>query len=429
MSDKIQRVKGMYDILPTDTPLWRRVERTAEELLEAYGYREIRLPLLEKTVLFAGAIGEATDVVAKEMYSFDDRNGTNLSLRPEGTAGCVRAVIQNGMLKGHALKLWYAGPMFRHENVQRGRNRQFYQIGAEAIGLPGPDVDAELILLLARLWRRLGLDGIRLELNTLGSPASRGRYREALVAYLRSHAGALDADSTRRLEINPLRVLDSKNPDMAGVIAGAPSLLDHLDDDSAAYFEKLRALLDAAGVGYAINPRLVRGLDYYTHVVFEWITDDLGSQGTVCGGGRYDGLIERNGGPPTPAVGFSLGVDRLVDLLQVQARETASEPPHVYLVAVGDGAATAATAAAERLRDELPRLRLELNLGGGSFKAQFKRADKSGATWAMVIGEEELKNASAQWKPLREAGAQQQIALDALPAFIAETIPELGDID
>ncbi len=409
MVEKIQRVKGMYDLLPAETARWHRVERAACKLLQQYGYRELRLPLLERTALFAGAIGESTDVVAKEMYAFEDRNGDHLALRPEGTAGCVRAMIQNGLLHNHLSKVWYAGPMFRRENVQKGRNRQFYQIGAEAFGVAGPDVDAELILLLARLWQALGLTGLRLELNSLGSGQSRAAYREQLVAYFERHRQQLDADSARRLELNPLRILDSKNPAMAELVAQAPSLLDHLDDESATHFEQLREILDAAGIDYVINPRLVRGLDYYSRTVFEWITTELGAQGTVCAGGRYDGLVAAQGGAETPAIGFAMGVDRLVELLRAQGDLTAPQAPDVFVIAFGDAATASGLVLAESLREQLPGIHIDNNFGGGSFKAQFKRADKSGASFALIVGEQELADQTVGLKPLRERAEQQTV--------------------
>ncbi len=397
----------MHDILPEQTPVWQHIEDTARAVCEAYGYREIRLPLVERTELFRRSIGEVTDIVEKEMYTFEDQGGDSLTLRPEGTAGCVRAGIENGLLGNQVHRLWYAGPMFRRERPQKGRYRQFHQVGVEAFGLEGPDVDAELILMNARLWRRLGVGGLRLELNSLGTPQARARYREDLVAYLERRGEDLDADSRRRLHTNPLRILDSKNPAMTEVIAEAPALIDYLDEASRAHFEELRGLLDDAGVGYEINPRLVRGLDYYTRTVFEWVTDELGAQGTVCAGGRYDGLVEQLGGKPTPATGFALGMERLVALLGLTARPEA-EPPHAYLVMVGDTAVREGFFLAERLRDALPGLRLHVHCGGGSFKAQLRRADKSDAQVALILGEQEVADGTVAVKPLRD-GAQQQV--------------------
>ncbi len=414
----IRRVKGMYDIVPDTSGRWQWIEATALSVLQDYGYRELRLPLLEQTELFARAIGAATDVVSKEMYAFEDRNGDQLALRPEGTAGCVRAAIQNGLLKGHAAKLWYSGPMFRRENVQRGRNRQFYQIGAECFGLVGPDVDAEQIAMLARLWQRLGIRGLRLELNSLGTSESRAVYREQLVAYLGDRFDELDEDSRRRLEQNPLRVLDSKNPALRSVIDDAPSLLEALDDESARHFEAVRAVLDELAIDYVVNPRLVRGLDYYSRTVFEWITDELGSQGTVCAGGRYDGLVEAQGGPATPGIGFAMGVDRLVELSQVQELAAPAATSHAYLVLAGERAAREGMALAEKLRSAVAGLRLDVNLGGGSFKAQFKRADRSGAPLALVAGEDELAEGALTIKPLRDGGPQRTVPF-------AEVVEEL----
>ncbi len=414
----IQRVKGMYDLVPAQTPTWQRIEGTAASLLKRYGYGEIRLPLVERTELFSRAIGLATDVVSKEMYSFNDRNDDLLSLRPEGTAGCVRAAIANGLLKGHGLKLWYAGPMFRRENVQRGRNRQFYQTGAEVLGLPGPDIDAEMIIMLARLWRELEISGLTLQINSLGTRPSRERYRRVLVDYLSTHRDSLDEDSVRRLETNPLRILDSKNPAMADLIDGAPSLLEHLDEECVEHFASLKDMLDSANTPYSVNPRLVRGLDYYSRTVFEFKTNELGSQGTVCAGGRYDGLVEMLDGPATPGIGFSMGIDRLVALSTQQAGEQPASAPHAYFVAVGENTWQAAMGLSEQLRDTVPGLKLMQNLGGGSFRAQFKRADKSGAAVALVLGEQELASNTVQIKPLRGDGSPEVVTFSELPAAL-----------
>ncbi|MEM7705682.1 MAG: histidine--tRNA ligase [Pseudomonadota bacterium] len=422
----IKRVKGMYDLVPGQTATWQRVEAAASRLLESYGYLELRLPLLERTELFSRAIGLATDVVSKEMYSFVDRNDEALSLRPEGTAGIVRAAISNGLLQGHSSKLWYGGPMFRRENVQRGRNRQFYQIGAEVFGLPGPDIDAELIIMLARLWRQLGILGVTLEINSLGTRDSRQRYREVLLDYLTTRRSDLDDDSIRRLDTNPLRILDSKNAAMAELIAGAPSLLEHLDEESGQHFSELKSMLERAGVSFEVNPRLVRGLDYYSRSVFEFKTTELGSQGTICAGGRYDGLVETLGGPATPGIGFSLGVDRVVALLQEQGGELEPTAPHVFFVAVGDRAWPVAMTLAERLRDEVPGLRLVQNLGSGSFRAQFKRADKSGAELALVLGESELEAQTVQIKPLRQAGEATVVGFSDLPEALKNHLAMSG---
>ena len=414
MSKAIQAVRGMNDLLPETVERWQRIEGAARDVLHAYGYREIRLPIVEKSELFARSIGSQTDIVEKEMYSFEDRNGENLTLRPEGTAGCVRAGIENGFLHNQIQRLWYAGPMFRHERPQKGRYRQFHQIGVEAFGMPGPDIDAELILMTARLWRLLGLAGkVSLQVNSLGTSASRADYRAALVAFLRERQDQLDEDSRRRLESNPLRVLDSKDPATQAALVGAPSLADYLDGESRAHFDRLCALLDAAGVAYQRNDRLVRGLDYYNRTVFEWVTDALGAQGTVCAGGRYDGLVEQLGGRATPAVGFAMGVERLVLLLAQQAsgEEAVAD---VYFVAVGDAAGDRALALSERLRDALPSLRLQVNCGGGSFKSQMKRADRSGAALALLIGEDEMARDVVGVKALREDAPQQTVGIEEL---------------
>lgn len=419
MANLIQPVRGMNDILPDATPRWQQLEAVTREVLSAYGYREIRFPILEKTELFARSIGEVTDIVEKEMYSFEDRNGESLTLRPEGTAGCVRAGLSNGLLHNQVQRVWYAGPMFRHERPQKGRYRQFHQIGAEAFGLAGPDVDAELIVMLARLWKRLGIGDVALQINSLGTPEARGTYRELLVAYLSHHQDKLDDDSKRRLGANPLRVLDSKAPEMRDVIAGAPSLLDHLDDESARHFEELKALLDTAGVRYTVNPRLVRGLDYYSRTVFEWITDRLGAQDAVCSGGRYDGLVTQLGGRPSPAVGFAMGVERLVALMDEEGVAVPDSAPHAYLVRVGASAERAGFLLAEKLRDALPGLRLVMDCSGGSFGNQLKRADKSGARVAIIVGDEEARAQRAALKPLRNDAEQVDLDWDALAARLS----------
>ena len=417
----IQAIRGMHDILPGEIHRWQRVEDSARAVLEGYGYGEIRTPLVEVTELFKRSIGEVTDIVEKEMYSFEDRNGDSLSLRPEGTASCVRAAIENGLL-ATPQRLWYRGPMFRHERPQRGRYRQFHQIGVEVLGLAGPDIDLEVILLTARLWRALGLTGLRLEINTLGDPAERLAYRQELTAFLAERAEGLDADSRKRMTTNPLRVLDSKSPETQAAIADAPSLMAFLGAESRGHFETIRAGLDGAGIAYTVNPRLVRGLDYYNRTVFEWITDDLGAQGTVCAGGRYDGLVSQLGGRDTPAVGFALGIERLVELL------AALEPleglaPDAYLVAVGERAQRDAPLIGERLRDLAPGLRLVTHCGGGSFKSQFKRADKSGARFALVLGEAELESGLIGVKPLRDQGEQQQLSLaEATALLVSRTL-------
>ena len=407
MAKQFQAIRGMNDILPGESALWQRLEATLREVLAGYGYHEIRLPLVEKTELFARSIGEVTDIVEKEMYTFADRNGDSLTLRPEGTAGCVRACVEHGLLHHQTQRLWYAGPMFRYEKPQKGRYRQFHQVGAEAYGMAGPDIDAELICLSARLWRRLGIRDVALQINSLGSSAARLAYRERLVTYFAARRDELDEDSRRRLDTNPLRILDSKNPALRAVIAEAPSLLDHLDPESQTHFAELRALLDAAGIAYQINPRLVRGLDYYCKTVFEWVTDTLGAQGTICAGGRYDGLIEQLGGQAVPGVGFALGLERLVAMLAAAGQPAAEPAPHAYLIAVGDAAQRHGLALAERLRDRLPDLRLRMNCGGGGFKPQFRRADASGARFALILGEAEVAAGTVAIKPLRAAETEQ----------------------
>ncbi|MCA1805502.1 MAG: histidine--tRNA ligase [Xanthomonadaceae bacterium] len=376
MANSIQAIRGMNDILPDQTPAWQYLEDRVRTVLHAYGYQEIRLPILEKTELFQRSIGEVTDIVEKEMYTFADRNGDSVTLRPEGTAGCVRAGIEQGLLYNQQQRLWYMGPMFRHERPQKGRYRQFHQVGVEVFGMAGPDIDAELILMTARMWRELGLRDVTLQLNSLGTLEARGHYREALVAYLEQHRAALDEDSLRRLESNPLRILDSKNPDMQALIEAAPRLSDYLDEESKQHFTRLCALLDGAGLAYELNPRLVRGLDYYGRTVFEWVTTRLGAQGTVCAGGRYDGLVEYLGGRPTPAVGFAMGIERLIALLEESGVAFPSAAPQVYLVTVGGRAEAHGLILADRLRDALPGLRVLLNGGGGSFKNQFKMIEQ-----------------------------------------------------
>jgi histidyl-tRNA synthetase len=387
------------------------------------------MPLLESSELFKRTIGEVTDIVEKEMYTFEDRNGDSLSLRPEGTAGCVRAGIENGLLHNQTRRLWYAGAMFRHERPQKGRYRQFHQFGAETFGMAGPDIDAELILLSQRLWRRLGIGDVRLEINSLGSPEARMAYRQRLVDYLSGFESELDEDSRRRLHSNPLRILDTKNPAMQDIIAGAPRLLDMLDAESEAHFAKLRQLLDTAGVPYSVNPRLVRGLDYYTKTVFEWITDRLGAQGTVCAGGRYDGLVEQLGGRPTTAAGFAMGVERLVALLEEVGTVPTFATPDFYLAVVGEEAEGQGIAWAEQLRNACPALRLVVNCGGGGFKAQLKRADKSGANFALILGEEEVRNGRVGIKPLRQESAQRDWAWqDFLQAVAGRESAEIAAV-
>ncbi|MBG5751797.1 histidine--tRNA ligase [Pseudomonas aeruginosa] len=428
MSKSLQAIRGMNDILPEQTPAWRYLERTFAGLLDGYGYSEIRLPILEFTELFARGIGEGTDVVDKEMYTFLDRNGESLTMRPEGTAGCVRAVLEHGLSGGGQVqKLWYTGPMFRYEKPQKGRYRQFHQIGVEVFNLPGPDIDAELIILTWRLWQKLGMaDAVTLQLNTLGSSEARARYREALVAYLQERFEQLDEDSQRRMTTNPLRILDSKVESTQALLVGAPTLHDYLDEESIAHFEGLKARLDAVGLRYEINQKLVRGLDYYCRTAFEWVTDKLGAQGTVCGGGRYDGLVSQFGGKPTPGVGFAMGVERLVLLLETLDVIPAelNRPADLYVCAFGEPAELAALALAEQLRSSIPGIRLLVNAGAGSFKSQFKKADKSGARYALILGEDEVANRVVGFKPLRDEGEQQSIAWDALPEQLAACLAQ-----
>ena len=426
MSKTLQAVRGMNDILPDDAEVWEQFEDIVRDWLHSYGYRPIRMPIVEPTPLFKRAIGEVTDIVEKEMYSFEDAlNGEHLTLRPEGTASCVRAAIQHNLLFGNPRRLYYQGPMFRHERPQKGRYRQFHQIGVEVFNLDGPDIDAELIVLTWRLWGELGIrDAVKLELNSLGTSESRGRYREALVEYLSAHLDKLDEDSQRRLKTNPLRVLDTKNADTQAVLVDAPKMADYLDDESRTHFEGLKARLDAAGIPYVINPKLVRGLDYYSKTVFEWVTDKLGAQGTVCAGGRYDGLVEQMGGKPTTGVGFAMGIERLILLLETleQVPEEISRQVDVYLCAFGEAAELAALALSEKVRDQLPNLRLQINAGAGSFKSQFKKADKSGALYALILGDDELAQQVIGFKPLRGQGEQQNIAFDALAAHLATCV-------
>jgi histidyl-tRNA synthetase len=408
----------MNDILPDETPHWRLLEQTVSRLLASYGYGEIRLPLVEQTELFKRSIGDVTDIVEKEMYTFEDRNGESLSLRPEGTAGCVRAAIQQGLLSVPQ-RLWYAGPMFRYERPQKGRQRQFHQVGVEAFGMAGPDMDAELILLSARLWRQLGVaDSVELQINSIGSSAARRAYRTALVDYLEVHREALDEDSQRRLLSNPLRILDSKNPQTQALLDAAPALAEFLDGESRDDFDRLRELLRAGGLRYVVNPRLVRGLDYYNKTVFEWVTQRLGAQGTVCAGGRYDGLVEQLGGKPTPGVGFAMGMERLV-LLMLETGALDATPratADIYAVAVGEAAQLASLAAVESLRDKLPGLAIVQHTGGGSFKAQLKKADKSGARVALIWGEDEVRAQSVTVKLLRDGAVRgEQSGQESLP--------------
>lgn len=409
---KLQAIRGMHDITPEQVHLWQSIEQTIRNLVASYGYEEIRFPIVESTELFARSIGEATDIVEKEMYTFADRNGDSLTLRPEGTAGCVRACFQQGLLHNQQQRLWYMGPMFRHERPQKGRTRQFHQFGVEAFGMPGPDVDVEIILLSAALFKQLGLfEHLRLEINTLGTPPERAKYREALVDYFKANESQLDEDSQRRLTTNPLRILDSKNTDMKNLIEHAPNLMDYLGDESKAHFLSLCDLLDMTGITYTVNPHLVRGLDYYCHTVFEWITDQLGAQGTVCAGGRYDGLCEMIGGKTIPGVGFALGLERLLELV-AQTQDIPAQTPHVCIVPLSNNAAGMALSVAETLRVDLPGLRVNTLLGGGSAKSLFKRADKSGAEFALIIGEDELEDKTVAMKALRDNIEQSRWHLD-----------------
>ena len=426
MSQTLQSVRGMNDILPDEAEFWEIFEDTVRSWLKAYGYRPIRMPIVEPTPLFKRAIGEVTDIVEKEMYSFEDSlNGEQLTLRPEGTAGCVRAVIQHGLANQVPRRLYYIGQMFRHERPQKGRYRQFHQVGVESIGFAGPEIDAEMILMGARLWADLGLDGIQLQINSLGQPEERAQHRAALITYFEEHAEILDEDAKRRLYTNPLRILDTKNPALQDMCAAAPKLIDYLGAESLAHFEGVQRVLRDAGVPFTINPRLVRGLDYYNLTVFEWVTDKLGAQGTVCAGGRYDGLVEQLGGKSTPACGFAMGVERLIALIKESGGEPAAPAPDVYIVHQGDEASRLAFRVAEGLRDQ--GIDVLLHCGGGSFKSQMKKADSSGATFAVVIGDDEAATGEAQLKSLREEGvAQRKLKVDDLAEAI---IGQLIDSD
>lgn len=425
MATKIQSVRGMNDYLPADTAVWQRIENTLKRILTSYGISEIRTPIVEHTPLFQRAIGEVTDVVEKEMYSFQDREeNVSLTLRPEGTAGCVRAGIEKGLLYNQEQRLWYIGPMFRHERPQKGRYRQFHQLGAEVFGLIGPDIDAELIMMTARWWRELGIaEHVTLELNSIGSLQARANYREALVAFLEQHKDKLDEDCKRRMYTNPLRVLDSKDRVVQELLNDAPALFDYLDEESKVHFDGLCAILDAAGIQYRINQRLVRGLDYYNRTVFEWVTTALGSQGTVCAGGRYDGLVEQLGGHNTPAVGFAMGLERMVLLVQSVNPDFVSETAvtDIYLASFGEGSQVAAMMLAEQIRDSLPDVRIMTNYGGGNFKRQLSRADKNGARIALILGEDEIANGTVTVKELA-TGEQQTLAQSGLSARLSELL-------
>jgi len=411
MADLIAPVRGMNDVLPDQAHLWERLETAAADIFRSHGYRQIRIPVLERTELFSRSIGEMTDIVEKEMYTFEDRNGDSVTMRPEATAGIVRAGLSNGLLHNQQQKLWCSGPMFRREKPQKGRYRQFHQLSVEALGFAEPETDAELIAISARLWRELGLEHVQLELNSLGTPASRAAHRSVLIDYFSAHRDELDADSLRRLERNPLRILDSKNPDLRELIAEAPLLSDYLDEESADHFARVRALLDDAGIGYTINPRLVRGLDYYTRTVFEWLTDQLGAQSAVCSGGRYDGLIRQLGGRDTPAVGWALGIERIIELMRIASGSESPSVADVYMVCAGDEARRVGFAAAEQLRDESPSLRVVFDLSGAGLKAQLRRADRSGADYAIIIGDDELAAGEVSVKPLRSDGQQERMSV------------------
>ena len=419
---RYRAVRGMTDILADDTPRWQALEAAARQILHRYGYREIRLPIIESTQLFARSIGEATDILEKEMYTFNDRKGDSISLRPEGTAGCARAVVEHGLITA-APKLWYVGPMFRYERPQKGRQRQFHQLGVEAFGISSPDLDTELLLLCRALWRELGIDDtLTLQINSIGNSESRVSYRAALVEYLSQHRDALDDDSKRRLETNPLRILDSKSPDTQAVLTCAPKILDALDDESRADFDRLRILLDAVGQPYTINQKLVRGLDYYNKTVFEWTTTALGAQGTVCGGGRYDGLVAQFGGKEgTAGAGFAVGLERL-ELLLKSLGNTTKVCADLYVITADEAAQQYALPRVEALRLDMPALMIRQHLGGGSLKSQFKRADKSGARFALVYGESEVMNHCVTLKPLRGEGVQVTIPADALVNVLSERL-------
>lgn len=421
----INGIRGMNDILPSESGAWRYLEAQLRAVADAYGYVEIRTPILERTELFLRGIGEATDIVEKEMYTFNDRNGDSLTMRPEGTAGTVRAAIEHGLLHNQEQRLWYMGPVFRYERPQKGRYRQFHQFGVEAFGLEGPDIDAEVILMTARLWQNLGLqDHVTLHLNSLGANEARQKYREQLVDYFRAHYQALDEDSRRRLETNPLRILDSKVPEMQEVIAGAPSILDALDTESARHFAELQSILNDAGIEFVVNPRLVRGLDYYNRTVFEWMTDSLGAQGTVCGGGRYDGLVHMLGGKSVPAVGFGLGMERVVLLLEALSLvdEHYLTPVDAYLIVAGAEPEAHKLVIAEKIRNLCPELRLRLHCGGGGFKRQMKRADKLGARVALIVGEDEWRSGCVSVKFMDGTRPQQTFAYETLPEIL-KSIP------
>ena len=420
---KIQAITGMKDLLPEETPLWEKVEGVLRETVESYGYSEIRMPILEKTDLFVRSIGEVTDVVEKEMYSFEDVGGDKLSLRPEGTAGCVRACNEHGIIHNQERRLWYMGPMFRHEKPQKGRYREFHQFGIEVFGLKGPDIDAEILMLTNRIWQKFGIsDHVKLELNSLGSSEERKQYRSKLVSFLEEHKDVLDEDSKRRMYTNPLRVLDSKNEAVQELLKDAPKLSDFFGEETLAHFNGLRKLLDEAGIHYEINDRLVRGLDYYNYTVFEWVTDLLGAQSTICGGGRYDGLVEQLGGQPSPAVGCAIGLERFMLVAEAVGQKESRGPVDVYFCSMGENARSRSFQIAEQLRTGIKGLRLMMNCGDGALKKQFKKADKSGARYALVLGDDELEKGMIAVKDLRNDGSQQEVAIGDLPGFLSSAL-------
>lgn len=422
MSQIIQAIRGMNDILPEQIGYWHYLEAVLQQIVENYGYQEIRFPILENTALFKRSVGEQSDIVSKEMYTFEDRNGDSITLRPEGTAVCMRAGIENSLFYQQIQRLWYLGPMFRHERPQKGRYRQFYQLGVEAVGVETPDVDVELLAMTARFWTELGLsDQVVLQINSLGSGEARANYREALINYFEQHQAQLDEDSLRRLHSNPLRILDSKNPELKSIIECAPVLLDYIDDESKQHFAWIQLQLNNLGIAYEVNPRLVRGLDYYTRTVFEWVTTSLGAQGTVCAGGRYDGLIELLGGKPTPAVGFALGLERVIALLQQQEIDL-PVATDIYFLHEGAGALEKAILLVEEIRDALPLLRVQMHIGGGSFKSQMKKADKSGAAIALILGGDEVLNNQISVKYLRVEREQELIAQNELIPYLVESM-------
>ena len=423
MVQTIQAIRGMHDVLPDQTPLWQYTEHVLREVMGTYGYSEIRLPIVEKTELFKRSIGEVTDIVEKEMYTFEDRNGDSLTLRPEGTAGCLRACLEHGLLHNQVHRLWYYGPMYRHERPQKGRYRQFIQLGVETYGMAGPDIDAELIFIMDRLWKKLGIrDKVTLQLNSLGTIDERIVYRQVLVEYFQAHFDELDEDSKRRLHTNPLRILDTKNPVLFDLVANAPALMDYLGVESLAHFKCLTSSLDDLGISYDINTRLVRGLDYYSKTVFEWVTDELGSQGTVCAGGRYDSLVEQLGGKPNFAVGFAMGIERLLALLEVAGHVPAVKTVDVFMIRVGETAEREGLRFAETLRNEVPGLKLQVNCGGGSFKSQFKKADKIGADYAIILGDDEVSRGQLSIKSLRTDQEQQTLSQQETIAFLQTVI-------